>query len=76
MESVDLAASLTKLNEMAPPALVKLNEKHLTNQQDQDWASWGVSVYRGTSYFPTSCVFNSSNSSDFKGISLGLQLCK
>jgi len=61
---------------MAPPALVKLNEKHLLNQQGQDLASWGVSVYRETSYSPTSCGLNSSNSSSFKGNSLDLQLCK
>lgn len=58
---------------MAPPALVKLSGKHLLYQQDQ--ASWGVSVYGETSYSPTSCVLNSSNSSDSKGISLDLQLC-
>lgn len=72
----DLAASLTYLNEMAPPALVKFSGKHLVNQLDQDLSSWRVSVYTETSDCPSSSVLNSSDSSDFKGISLDLQLCK
>lgn len=61
---------------MAPLTLVKLNGKYLLNQQDQDLSSWGISVYRENNSSSISCVLNSSNSSDFKGISLDLQLCK
>lgn len=55
---------------------MKLSGKHPLNQQDQDLYSWRVSLYRETNYSPISCVLNSSKSSDFKGISLDLQLCK
>lgn len=61
---------------MSPPALVKLSGKYPLNQQDPDLYSWRVSLYRETNYSPISCVLNSSKSSDFKGISLDLQLCK
>lgn len=61
---------------MAPPALVKLNGKYPLNQQDRDLSSWGVFVDIENNSSPIACVLNSSNSSNFKGISLDLQLCK
>lgn len=55
----DLAASITEQNEMALPALVKINRQHPLIQQDQDLGSWGVCIYTEINSSLTSCILNS-----------------
>ena len=52
------------------------NGKHPLNQQEQNLASWGVSIHTETDSSVTSCVFNSWNYYGLIRINLDLQLCE